>query len=309
MMCVARLAMELLLMSAWQSLGNLQPMTNDITMSNAVNLPINVGTSRFVVDEYVQCGVPSGGSKSMFILVVVEKALMFVFGALMAFTTRKVSSTFNESSGITLAIYNVCFTIGIIAPIILVISAVGDVLILLLAFALMWIAYFTGGILFVPKVMQVVYHTDDVGQMNTSIQASSSSGSGYAFMSLAALTNVPVLQVYQAAIEKHLSQVKTKIAHLKGDNGDGKAHQLSTLVNATLSSKRAATHVRALSRGDSNSKEKNGDAVDVLSQPGIVRMNSDSTGNADVNGTSAVTGKRIMLASPQPHRTPSSSRG
>ena len=144
-----------------------------------------------------------GGSSSIFIIVVVEKALMFAFGALMAFTTREVSSTFNESSGITLAIYNVCFTVGIITPIILVISAVGDVLTLLLAFALLWIAFFTGGILFVPKVMQVLYHSNELGQMNTSGQASSSSGSGYAFMSLAALATVPVLQVYQAAIEKH----------------------------------------------------------------------------------------------------------
>jgi hypothetical protein len=90
---------------------------------------------------------------------------MFVFGALMAFTTLKVSSTFNESGGITLAIYNVCYRyhctdhsrhIGCRRCADSAVSLGPDV-----DRVLHW------AILFVPKVMQIVYHTDTVGQMNS----------------------------------------------------------------------------------------------------------------------------------------------
>jgi hypothetical protein len=92
---------------------------------------------------------------------------------------------------------------------------------LLLAFALLWIAYFTGGVLFVPKIMQIFNHSDSNGQPNTSIQASSSSASGYVFMSIAALSTVPVLQGYLAALTKHVSQVQNKIAQLKKHGAKG----------------------------------------------------------------------------------------
>ena len=219
LLCGGILSMELLLMAAWQGVGNLQPITNDVTTSDRVSLTVSLSSARFVVDEYVQCGVAEGDNRSMFLVIIVEKCMLFAVGALLAFTTRKVSSTFNESSGVALAIYNVCFTIGIIAPIILVISAVGDVLTLLLAFALLWIAYFTCGILFVPKVMQILFHTDASGQqLNSSIQASSQSSSGYMFMSIAALSTVAVLQGYHAALRKHLAQVEAKLGKLKGNS-------------------------------------------------------------------------------------------
>ena len=144
------------LMAIWQGVGNLHPLVVDVASSSSSSLSAvaELG-SRTAVDEYVQCGVPNGSSRTMFAVICVEKGLLFLFGALMAFTTRKVSSRFNESSGIALAIYNVCFTVGIIAPIIMVTDAAGNVLTLLLAFTLLWIASFTGGILLVPKVMSV----------------------------------------------------------------------------------------------------------------------------------------------------------
>ena len=201
---------ELALMAAWQAVGNLQPIASYQTTSDRVVLSVSTDTTRFIVDEYVQCGVPAGGGKTLFVVVLVEKGLLFVFGALMAFTTRKVKSTFNESSGITLAIYNVCFTVGIIAPIILVINAEGDVLTLLLSFALLWIAYFTGGVLFTPKLLQIFSKTSDDAQ-NSSIIGSASSSSGYVFMSLAALVTLPALQGYHAALQKHLAAVEARM--------------------------------------------------------------------------------------------------
>ena len=142
-----------------------------------------------------------------------------MFGALMAFTTRRVSSTFNESQGISLAIYNLLFTVGIISPIILVISAVGDVLTLLLVFALLWIAYFTAGILFVPKLTTIYAHTVTADEVNTSVMArsSSSQSSGYQFLSLAALNTLPMLQAYQAALRTHLDKVDHRVSKMKLD--------------------------------------------------------------------------------------------
>ena len=216
MMVGTLLALELLVMAVWQGIGNLQPQTNDVQTSTPVSSPVAIIAARMQVDEYVQCGVPSGAPRSMFIVVCVEKALLFVWGAMMAFSTRKVSSTFNEAQGITLALYNTIFTIGVIAPIILVIGATGDVLDLLLAFALLWISGFTVATLFGPKVLTVMSKKSDAVQgMNTSVAGSSSSGSGYAFMSLAALSSISVLQVYLVAIKKHVAQVEQKLAKLR----------------------------------------------------------------------------------------------
>ena len=212
------LALELLLCAVWQGVGNLQPQVLDVQTSNTVASSVSVIASRLQVNEYVQCGVPYGASRSMFIIMCVEKGGIFVWGALMAFSTRKVSSTFNEAQGITLAIYNTLFTIGIVAPIILVIQATGDVLDLLLAFALLWIAAFTTATLFGPKLMTVFGKHEEVAQVNTSV-AASSSASGYAFLSLAALSTAAALQGYLAALKKHVTEVETRLAKIKSRSG------------------------------------------------------------------------------------------
>ena len=236
------LALELLIMAIWQGIGNLQPQILEVQTNSPTASPVAVIAARMQVDEYVQCGVPSGGPRSMFIVVCVEKALLFVWGAMMAFSTRKVSSTFNEAQGITLALYNTIFTIGVIAPIILVIGATGDVLDLLLAFALLWISGFTVATLFGPKVMQVLGKSPDATQGNTSVVASSSSGSGYAFMSLAALSSISVLQGYLAALQKHVQQVEVKLAKMrasaKGSSGLDERRGTMTKGFGTPSEKR-----------------------------------------------------------------------
>ena len=213
LMVAALMGAEVLIMAVWQGLGQLQPITNDVQTSTTTGSSVAKIANRLLVDEYVQCGVPAGVGQSMFVVVCVEKGLLFVWGALMAFTTRKVSSTFNEAQGITLALYNTCFTVGIIAPIILVIRATGDVLDLLLAFALLWIASFTGAVLFGPKVMTVLSKAEPAAG-NNSVAASSSS-SGYAFLSLATLSSVGVVQGYLAALKKHTAQVEERLTKLK----------------------------------------------------------------------------------------------
>ena len=216
LMVAALMGAEVLIMAVWQGLGQLQPITNDVQTSTTTGSSVAKIANRLLVDEYVQCGVPAGVGQSMFVVVCVEKGLLFVWGALMAFTTRKVSSTFNEAQGITLALYNTCFTVGIIAPIIVVIKAMGDVLDLLLAFALLWMAAFTGCVLFGPKVLTVFSKAEPTAGNNTSVAASSSSSAGYAFLSLAALSSIGVLQGYLAALNRHTKQVEDKISKLRG---------------------------------------------------------------------------------------------
>ena len=220
---LAILAVEAVLMAVWQAVGPVAAITSDIASTTT--------TGKLIINEYTQCGVPSGSSLNMFAVICAEKGILFVFGALMAFTTRKVTSTFNESQGISLSIYNLLFTIGIISPIILVVDAVGDVLILLLVFALLWIAYFTGGILFVPKLLTIYQKTalQTAGEMDSA----STSSDGYQFLSLAALSTLPMLQGYQSALRKHLETVDSRISHMK--------HDKHNVGSTTIGHRRAAS--------------------------------------------------------------------
>ena len=254
------LAVEALLMAVWQAVGPIAPLTSTLTSSTSVN-----SAGHAIINQYVQCGVPAGRSMAMLAVICVEKGLLFVFGALMAFTTRRVSSTFNESQGISLAIYNLLFTVGIISPIILVISAVGDVLTLLLVFALLWIAYFTAGILFVPKLTTIYAHTVTADEVNTSVMArsSSSQSSGYQFLSLAALNTLPMLQAYQAALRTHLDKVDHRVSKMKLDRaGAGVSGGQRSTGSTRLSGALPARHDAANEQLPAADKES-----DVLFRP------------------------------------------
>ena len=207
MVVLAILTLDLVLMSIWQALSPLQPYTTtDYTGSNPV-----------VQNDYSQCGV-AGDGRTMLALVAVSKGVLLLFGALMAFTTRKVTSTFNESSGIALAIYNVLFSIGIIAPIILVIGAIGDVLVLLLLFLGLWVSCFTAAILFVPKLLRI--HGASAQQVT---EMSKGSSSQYSFLSLAQLSTVPIVMAYIVALETHLDTVRRRLAEIKASKQGGTA--------------------------------------------------------------------------------------
>ena len=73
----------------------------------------------------------------------------------MAFSTRHVSSSFNESNAIALTIYNVVFSVGIVVPIVLLISALVDILLVLQLFMLFWVGYFSLTALTGTKVLHI----------------------------------------------------------------------------------------------------------------------------------------------------------
>ena len=220
----AILTLDLVLLSVWQALSPLQPyITTIYTGSNPV-----------VQNDYSQCGV-DGDGRSMLALVAVSKGVLLLFGSLMAFTTRKVTSTFNESSGIALAIYNVLFSLGIIAPIILVIHAIGDVLVLLLLFLGLWVSCFTAAILYVPKLLHI--HGANAQQGAGADMSKVSSSGQYSFLSMAQMSTVPVVMAYIAALKTHLNTAEKRLSDLKSKQGGGGKggvdHSTASTVNNT----------------------------------------------------------------------------
>ena len=129
---------EIVILSSWQAVGPLQPvMTTQITGSSAIE------------HQYTQCGTVGDGNRFLAVIGVTKGALL-LYGALLAFSTRRVTDHFNESQSIAWAIYNVLFSVGITIPIIVFVGAIGDVMVLLVLFVILWISYFTALIIIVP---------------------------------------------------------------------------------------------------------------------------------------------------------------
>jgi uncharacterized membrane protein len=114
-------SIDIVYLSAWQGLS---PMTASITTQLESD-----GREH----AYQQCSLPlSITAQRMFIASIVIKGIWLLVGVLLAFSTRSVSDQFNESKSIALAIYNVVFAVGLIAPIAALINAIGDTQIVLM---------------------------------------------------------------------------------------------------------------------------------------------------------------------------------
>jgi phosphate transport system substrate-binding protein len=191
---------EVIILSVWQGVSPLQPvLTTQITGSP--------GT----VHDYTQCGIVAGGS--IFLgLIGVTKGGMLLYGALLAFSTRRVSENFNESQTIAWAIYNVVFCGGIIAIIIALIGPVGDVLVILPLLLILWISYFTGLVIIVPKMMGLF---SPANQLNAAeLSGAKSSIGGFSFLSVAEIAQPLILHQYEAALQQQLVLVRQKLQQL-----------------------------------------------------------------------------------------------
>jgi hypothetical protein len=85
-------AFDLLILSLWTGMAPLSAAVQSVISGNSVT-------------DYLQCTASAAGG-NFAIIVVTTKAALLVFGALMAFGTRRVTTTFNESKQIAWAIYN-----------------------------------------------------------------------------------------------------------------------------------------------------------------------------------------------------------
>jgi len=121
----ALLAAELAILAAWEAVGPLQPVTT-----------IQILGSPAVEYQYTQCGTSAEGTRFL-VVIGVTKGLLLIYGALLAFSTRRVSSSFNESQSIAWAIYNVVFSMGVVIPIMSLVGVIGDAMVLLVAFLIL----------------------------------------------------------------------------------------------------------------------------------------------------------------------------
>ena len=198
---VVLFVVELLLMALWQGISPLQPHLTVASQGNPT-----------VYTNYVQCSTQGAGS-SMLAVIGVEKGLLFLFGALMAFSTRKVSSQFNESSQIALSIYNAVFMTAICGVIAYVVSAMGDVLVGLILFVALWVGLLTAGLLIVPKIMAILRPDPtaaEVGSVAGTRGDNRSSSTQFEFISLDLLNTLALVQSYIAALRQHLDLVMAK---------------------------------------------------------------------------------------------------
>lgn len=203
---------ELAFMAAWQGAGQLQPV-----------LTVKWEGTPSREHYYTQCSTQGGAGDAFFGIAAAEKGALLFFGALMAFSTRKVQSKFNESPQIALALYNIIFTIGIITPIMLVIGAVGDVMTALLMFMIVWIAFFTACILVVPKALHIQAQGRDGADNQSIVGSSGDSSSGFSFLSLDMLSTLAMVGAYLSALRRHVDAVEQKQICLKRQNSGGSA--------------------------------------------------------------------------------------
>ena len=198
---------EIAILAIWQAVGPLQPVvTTQITGSPAVE------------HQYIQCGTSGDGSRFL-IVIGVTKGLLLLYGALLAFSTRRVTDHFNESQSIAWAIYNVLFSIGIVIPIIIFVGAIGDVMILLVLFVVLWISYFTALIIVVPKLMALFAPLNELN--SAELSGTKSSVGGFSFLSIAEMTQPILLMQYQSALRDQLKLVTQKleqVTHVRNKN-------------------------------------------------------------------------------------------
>ena len=280
----ALLTIEIIIMIIWQALSPIKPYISS-----------QVEGSPPRTHNYNQCGVEGVGS-SMFAVAAVEKGLLLLFGALMAFSTRKVTGQFNESSQIALAIYNVVFSIGIIAPIIFVIKATGDVMTALLLFVLLWISFFTACILVIPKVLHILSPQDAAADGNHSIVGSSgNSSSGFSFISLATFDTLSLITSYLASLKRHVEAVEAKISQMRRSSNlhqnnnsqlasDNKSTKNNKPITANLAGDKELSILASVT-GNQNQQKENSIANSDGSQ--FILLSSQTPSLRDVNNNSA----------------------
>ena len=199
-MVSALVLIDIILMSIWQAVSPLGPKLTVVTSGSP---PVD--------HDYTQCSV-SGDGLTFLIIEAVSKGALLLYGALLAFSTRRVSDNFNESQSIAWAIYNVVFSVGIVTPIIIFIGATGDILILLMTFVMGWIAYFTASILVVPKFITIFSANSEHVALSTT--GAKSSVDGFDFISVENFENPSLLRSYVNALNQQLTYAKQRLAAL-----------------------------------------------------------------------------------------------
>ena len=191
---------EFLILSTWQAVSPLQPI-----------ISIQESESPRMDYQYTQCGTLDPG-QNFLIVVGITKTVMLVYGALLAFSTRRVTDHFNESQSIAWAIYNVILSIGVGVLVIEFVGLIGDARVLLILLVSLWISYFTALIITVPKFLVLFSPSTTVNI--SAVSEVKSSVAGFSFLSVAEMTQPALLQQYQAALTSQLRLVVHKLEQI-----------------------------------------------------------------------------------------------
>ena len=163
--------------------------------------------------NYTQCAYVGTGGK-FFIAVTVIKVVCLTAGVMLAFSTRTVQGDFNESKSTGLAIYNIVFALGLIIPLIIIIGATGDTLVILLLFCLAEIACVTLAVIFAPKLIAFLSASAAGGGTSVAPPPHQSSQI-YSFYSLSQLNSPTQLGPYISSLEKHLMEARRALTNMK----------------------------------------------------------------------------------------------
>ena len=241
----ATILIDVIFLAVWHSIApptvaiNVQSVTSAITGSVQEN-------------DYAQC-TWQGTSASFMGVECAFKVVALCLGVMLAFSTRQVTDRFNNSKSISLSIYNLVFALVVILPILVLIDAVGNVRVLLLLFCLTEIGFVTLGVLFLPKLFTFLGNNSVVPTQSHSVYKQSSDG-GYSFLSIEQLGSLPHLNVYIAALLRHIEDAKRVQAGKK---------QAKPLVSAGGSrpqpEQRVQSHLSSISPPDSARKPADGE--------------------------------------------------
>ena len=187
--------------------GAMQPVSSTVTLSSDMRQHV-----------YTDCQPAAGAASVVFTIEAIIKSGMLVGGVLLAFATRGVADEFNESRSIALAVYNLVLVLLLIVPILVVVNAVGDAFVILLLFLIAWIATFTLGVLFIPKLVAFLASPHSLTSPVVR-HRSLSHGQQFSFLSVSSIPSSAALLPYLTALDKHTLECKRLLDRLRHKEG------------------------------------------------------------------------------------------
>jgi len=193
------LAFELVVLAAWTGVSPLQPVLFE-RPTNQLDGAIR---------QLTHCAVSGPAGTAFLSIEAAFKGALLLFGCLMAFSTRKVSASFNESQTIAWAIYNVVFSSLVVGAILLFLDTQGDTLVWLVLILFLWTAAGTWALIFVPKA-SAVFGGDEKNNFTAnsiSLGSLSKNDGSITFASITGLGRAQLL-AYRSALEAQLDRVR-----------------------------------------------------------------------------------------------------
>lgn len=200
------------------------------------------------------------------------------------------------------AIYNVLGAVGIVAPIIAAVSAVGTTLILLEVFLVLWISSFTLGILYVPKII-VLFSHDAEAHFSEASGAREMSG-GFSFLSVSLMAR-EILCRYVIALETQLKNAKIRLSAFGTENSTS-----STLISQQDRTREREKDIMSKQNNsflsDNHNNQNNIYNRNTINRPQLNKNSGTSGGSfikndkRDSNGLYKIGTAQIRIGNPTP---------